>query len=185
MPIASWRSHVDSVNQPHKLQHSRVDQSTVCISQLPNSGETKWSHGVCYISFIISANLKSVCSRNALCLIISCQVYRCASRSASRCLRSWEIGVLIIFEEKAGDLIMQIVPYINFLYKISTVFGLHDRGMQFVMLKQPVQQCKEPVALIASSYYSTQGCPPYESVIHWKVKQIVFERGLISTPGRH
>lgn len=44
------------------------------------------------------------------------------------CLRSWEIGVLIIFEEKAADFIMQIVPYINLLYKISTVFGLRDRG---------------------------------------------------------
>lgn len=50
------------------------------------------------------------------------------------------------------------------------------------MLKQPAQQRKEPAA---SSYYSTQGCPPCESVIHWKVKQIFFERGLISTPGRH
>lgn len=36
--------------------------------------------------------------------------------------------MLIIFEEKAGDLIMQIVSYINFLYKISTVFGLNGRG---------------------------------------------------------
>lgn len=48
--------------------------------------------------------------------------------SASRCLPSWETGVLIIFEEKAGDLIMQIAPYINFLYKIPTVFGLRGGG---------------------------------------------------------